>query len=90
MTISSGYAIILYVWVCLSDKKRHNAKYGNLNIPPEYTVNGMWINKWVNRQKQIYHGKRTGKKLTKSRLVALSLSEWFDNKRRNLWQSGNI
>ena len=36
---------------------------GSLKIPPDYVINGVWLNKWLNEQKLIGEGKRK-KKLT--------------------------
>lgn len=44
--------------------KAYYEEHGNLNIPPEYKVNGIWLAKWVNEQRQVYIGNRGEKKLT--------------------------
>ncbi len=41
--------------------KQYYEENGHLNIPPQYTAEGMWISKWVNEQRQVYIGNR-GKK----------------------------
>ncbi len=46
---------------------------GNLNIPPDYKVDGIWLNKWLNEQKQIYLGKRQGKSLTEEQIAKLEV-----------------
>ncbi len=43
--------------------KEYYEVHGNLNIPSKYRVEGVWLAKWVNEQKQIYAGKRAGKTL---------------------------
>lgn len=45
--------------------------YGNLNVPASYIVEGVWLNKWVNEQKQIYKGNRQGKQLTGEQIARL-------------------
>ncbi len=38
--------------------KSYFEEHGDLRIPINYKVNGIWLNKWVNEQKQIYRGNR--------------------------------
>lgn len=45
--------------------------HGNLNVPGSYVVQGIWLGKWLNEQKQIYWGKRAGKSLTQEQVVKL-------------------
>ncbi|MBQ8658074.1 MAG: Helicase associated domain protein [Clostridia bacterium] len=45
--------------------------HGNLNVPTNYIVQGVWLNKWVNEQKQIYKGNRAGKYLTGEQIAKL-------------------
>jgi len=40
-------------------------------MPADYTPDGIWINKWLNEQKQIYRGKRKGKTLTEEQIRLL-------------------
>ena len=47
--------------------------HGNLNIPPQYKVNGIWIAKWLNEQRQIYIGNRPGKELTEDQIERLEV-----------------
>ncbi len=44
---------------------------GNLNVPAKYIIDGVWLNKWLNEQKQIYNGKRVGKTLTQEQIERL-------------------
>ncbi len=46
--------------------------YGNLNVPGKYTIDGIWLGKWLNEQQQIYHGKRKNKKLTDEQIEQLN------------------
>ena len=46
--------------------------HGNLNVPGDYTANGVWLGKWLNEQKQIYQGKRKGKQLTADQIERLN------------------
>ncbi len=38
--------------------KAYYETHGNLKVPVNYRENGVWLNKWVNEQRQIYRGKR--------------------------------
>ena len=44
---------------------------GDLRVPSKYVVEGVWLNKWLNEQKQRYLGKRAGKKLTAEQIKRL-------------------
>ena len=39
-------------------------EHGDILLPPDYKADGIWLNKWLNEQKQILLGKRKGKSLT--------------------------
>ena len=38
--------------------KAYYEEYGDLNVPAQYVVNGVWLSKWLNEQKLIAEGKR--------------------------------
>lgn len=44
---------------------------GNLRVPSAYRPEGIWLGKWLNEQKQIYHGKRKGKTLRPEQIAKL-------------------
>ena len=72
--------------------KAYYEEYGNLSIPPEYKVNGIWLSKWVNEQRQIYIGNRGGKSLTDSQVKRLNeIGMVWENSNRlknlNAWES---
>ncbi len=46
--------------------------HGNLRVPVQYKPDGIWLNKWLNEQRQIYLGKRAGKKLTEEQAARLA------------------
>lgn len=46
-------------------------KHGDLNVPGDYVAEGVWLNKWLNEQKQIYRGNRPGKALTSQQIARL-------------------
>lgn len=57
--------------VCFRCVKEYAERNGNINIPSEYKVDGIWLNKWLNEQKQIILGKRKGKKLLDEQIEKL-------------------
>lgn len=44
---------------------------GHLDIPHDYKAEGIWLNKWLNEQKQIYLGNRGTRKLTDEQVSLL-------------------
>ena len=50
--------------------KAYYAEHGNLNVPYDYVVSGVWLNKWLNEQKLIADGRRK-KQLTSEQLSKL-------------------
>lgn len=52
--------------------KAYFEEHGNLNVPPKYIADGVWLNKWLNEQKHIYLGKRKGKSLTADQISRLN------------------
>lgn len=52
--------------------KAYYKEHGNLNVPAKYIVDGVWLNKWLNEQRQIYLGKRGSKRLTQEQIAKLS------------------
>lgn len=51
--------------------KAYYMEHGDLQVPPKYIAEGVWLNKWLNEQKQIYRGNQNGKVLTKDRIARL-------------------
>lgn len=51
--------------------KAYYMEHGDLQVPPKYIAEGVWLNKWLNEQKQIYRGNRNGKILTKEQIARL-------------------
>ena len=54
-----------------SGDELYYSDYGDLEIPSQYTVNGIWLSKWVDEQRQIRNGKRKGKSLTEEQISKL-------------------
>lgn len=48
--------------------KKYYEQNGHLQIPAKYVVDGVWLNKWVNEQKQIYIGNRPKKVLSEEQV----------------------
>ncbi len=46
-------------------------EHGHIKVPTDYKADGIWLNKWLNEQKQIYYGKRKGKSLTEEQIKKL-------------------
>ena len=51
--------------------KKYFEQHGNLKMPSNYKTNGIWLNKWLNEQKQIYKGKRKNKSFTPDQIKRL-------------------
>lgn len=51
--------------------ENYYSEHGNLNVPAEYRPKGIWLNKWLNEQRQIYIGNRNGKRLTEEQIEKL-------------------
>lgn len=45
--------------------------HGDLEVPASYTVDGIWLAKWLDEQRQIRNGKRKGKTLTEDQIHRL-------------------
>ena len=58
--------------------KAYFDEHGDLIVPVDYKVNGVWLNKWVNEQKQIAEGKRkkkhTAEQLERLRNIGLKFN----------------
>jgi len=50
--------------------KDYYEEHGDLNVPFDYVASGVWLNKWLNEQKQIAEGKRK-KQLSSEQLTKL-------------------
>ncbi len=57
---------------CYRKALAYYQEYGNLFIPSNYIVDGIWLGKWVNEQRQILAGNRQGKTLTNEQKEKLS------------------
>lgn len=51
--------------------KQYYEEHGGLNIPAKYKVDGIWLAKWVNEQRQCYIGNRGEKRLTSNQIDRL-------------------
>lgn len=62
---------------CFEKVKEYYLTHGDLSIPPDYVVGGVWLNKWLIEQRLIWLGKREGKTLTeeqKRKLASVSFT----------------
>lgn len=57
---------------CFAHVKSYYEEHGNLSIPANCVVDGIWLNKWLNEQKHILLGKRKGKLLTEVQIDKLN------------------
>ena len=48
-------------------------KHGDLNIPARYIEDGIWLGKWLYEQKQLYLGRKKGKRLKEERAQKLKV-----------------
>ena len=72
---------------CFEKAQAYYKEYGNLNVPPSYVADGVWLNKWLNEQKLILQGKRSGKTLTESQIEKLkSIGLTAEEPRDIRWQ----
>lgn len=72
--------------------KAYYEEHGNLNVPPKYIADGVWLSKWLNEQKQIYNGKRKSKKLTQAQVkrleeIGISWNNRSEEIRVNAWET---
>ncbi len=52
--------------------KNYFSTHGDLHVPARYKPDGVWLNKWLNEQRQIYLGNRAGKTLTEEQIDRLT------------------
>ncbi len=57
---------------CFEKVKEYYLAHGNLSIPSDYIADGVWLNKWLNEQKQILLGNRQGRTLTEEQKQKLA------------------
>lgn len=66
--------------------KKYYEEHGDLNIPPKYKADGIWLSKWVNEQRQIYIGNRGKKKLTEEQIKRLeAIGMVWENRNHLVW-----
>ena len=72
---------------CFEKVKEYYLANGNLSIPADYVADGVWLNKWLNEQKQVLLGNREGKTLTEEQKQKLaSVSFTVGGMREIRWQ----
>jgi len=71
---------------CFEHAKAYYEEHSDLNIPPDYKAGGIWLNKWLNEQRQIMLGKRKWKALTVEQIEKLkSISFTGETSREIHW-----
>ena len=72
---------------CFEKAQAYYKEHGNLNVPPSYVADGVWLSKWLNEQKLILQGRRSGQKLTDSQVDKLrSIGLTSEEPRDIRWQ----
>ena len=67
--------------------KQYYEAHGDLNISGDEVIQGVWMGKWLNEQKQIYWGRRPGKRLTKEQIQKLeAISFSWTNRSEQAWE----
>lgn len=67
--------------------EQYYREHGDLEIPSQYTVNGIWLSKWLDEQRQIRNGKRKGKSLTDEQIARLdSIGMRWEKKEDVQWR----
>lgn len=51
--------------------RKYYEEHGDLNIPPDLKMDGVWMYKWLSEQRQIYIGNRGEKRLTQDQIERL-------------------
>ena len=51
--------------------KAYYEEHGDLEVPPNYKVNGYWLGKWISNQREIRSGKRESQSLTAEQISLL-------------------
>lgn len=57
--------------VCYAYARAYFEAHGHLRVPGDYKAGGIWLNKWLSEQQQVYLGRREGKRLTSDQVEAL-------------------
>ena len=70
---------------CFEKAKNYYETHGDLNVPPKYIVDGLWLNKWLNEQKHIMQGRREGKKLTDEQIRKLASISFTAGTKEEKW-----
>ena len=52
--------------------KRYYEEHGDLKMPGDYVIGGVWLNKWLSEQRLIYAGRRSDKYLTQEQICKLA------------------
>ncbi|MEY8260484.1 Helicase associated domain protein [Oscillospiraceae bacterium 50-60] len=68
--------------------RQYYEEHGSLNVPGNYVAEGVWLNKWLNEQKQIYRGGRPGKRLSAEQTARLEqIGMTWRSKSEEAWEA---
>lgn len=68
--------------------RQYYEEHGDLDIPADYVAEGVWLNKWLNEQKQIYQGNRGGKTLSAEQTARLEkIGMTWRSKSEETWEA---
>ncbi|MBE5739716.1 MAG: helicase [Clostridiales bacterium] len=70
--------------------KKYYQKHGNVNLPANYVVEGVWLGRWLSEQMARLNGKsKTGKTLTKAQIEKLASVGRYPNFSRSdiVWEA---
>ena len=68
--------------------EQYYCEHGDLEIPAQYTVNGIWLSKWIDEQRQIRNGRRKGKNLTDDQIHRLdAIGMRWEKKKDIQWRT---
>lgn len=66
--------------------EQYHREHGNLDIPPDLVVDGIWIGQWLKEQRQIKNGKIKNKSLSAEQIDRLeSIGMYWGSKRDREW-----
>ena len=66
--------------------EQYYIEHGNLDIPPDLVVDGIWIGQWLKEQRQIKNGKIKNKSLSAEQIRRLeSIGMYWGSKRDREW-----
>lgn len=66
--------------------ERYYEEHGNLDMPTDYVMDGIWIGQWLKEQRQIKRGQIKNKQLSEEQIRKLeSIGMFWENKQDKAW-----